>query len=421
MRVSIDEVELGPFLIDLSNSRLMRDGVEIGLRPQACRVFKTLIQNRGQYVDYDRMIADAWDGTFVSPHTVDVTVGEVKKILQEFGSWITHRPKVGYRLETPKSEELIRKGWHFVNQRTREGFEKAIVAFTQASSEDGTDFRSYEGLAAANLTLATYGIRSPKQLHASFFDAWQRAAALIGLTPELRLARAHSLHMIEWEFADAERELLRVKEEKPSLIKVYGYLAMLYVCGKRFKDALETLAQAYRKDALCPMLPAIEVSVHFLARDFEAAVACGRKSIELHPYVHVGRSFYAQALEYSGRFEEAIREYRTAQIMSPGLVWLRALEAACLTKVGRVAEAAQIVQTLESIRANEDEYVDGFYFALAYNALGRRDEAFIELERAKEQRSVALCLIDVDPKVDCFRGDSRFAVVRDAVCRNVRH
>ena len=69
------------------------------------------------------MIAEAWKGTHVSKHTVDVTVGEVKKTLGEYGRWITHRPKAGYRLEVPTSEELVRKGWHFFNRRTREGAE----------------------------------------------------------------------------------------------------------------------------------------------------------------------------------------------------------------------------------------------------------------------------------------------------------
>jgi len=132
MRFSVEEVEVGPFLVDLTTGRILRDGIELGLRPQAFRVFKTLIQNRGQYVDHEHMIVEAWDGTVVSRHTVDVTVAELKKTLQEFGWWITHRPKLGYRLDVPKSDDLIRKGWHFWNQRTREGFEKALESFQVA-------------------------------------------------------------------------------------------------------------------------------------------------------------------------------------------------------------------------------------------------------------------------------------------------
>src|SRR5262249_57979673 len=161
MRVCTQEVEVGPFLIDVTTGRVLREGVELVLRPQACRVFKTLIHNRGQYVDYQQMIAEAWDGIVVSRHTVDVTVGEVKKILQEFGSWVTHRPKVGYRLDVPKSDDLVRKGWHFWNRRTREGFEKAVACFEAAALEDGSDFRAYEGLAACYAMLATYCLGRP--------------------------------------------------------------------------------------------------------------------------------------------------------------------------------------------------------------------------------------------------------------------
>src|SRR5262245_48824405 len=219
MRVSVNEVEVGPFLIDLCTGRLLRDGIELGLRPQACRVFKTLLQNRGQYVDYEHMITEAWDGIVVSRHTVDVTVGEVKKVLHEFGSWITHRPKVGYRLDVPKSEDLVRKGWHFWNRRTREGFEKALASFEAAALEDGTDFRVYEGLAATYLMLGTYCLRPPRDVHDQYRAALERAVMLAGMTPELRVHSAHGLHILDRNFPQAETEFLQVLQEKPTLTK----------------------------------------------------------------------------------------------------------------------------------------------------------------------------------------------------------
>ena len=52
MRSTVQEIEIGPFSVELSTGTLLRDGVELDLRPQAFRAFKTLIQNKGQYVDY---------------------------------------------------------------------------------------------------------------------------------------------------------------------------------------------------------------------------------------------------------------------------------------------------------------------------------------------------------------------------------
>jgi len=43
------------------------------------------------------------------------------------------------------------------------------------------------------------------------------------------------------------------------------------------------------------------------------------------------------------------------------------------------------------------------------DALGRRDEAFQELERAHDERAYSLLYIGVDAKADAIRADPRFA------------
>jgi hypothetical protein len=47
--------------------------------------------------------------------------------------------------------------------------------------------------------------------------------------------------------------------------------------------------------------------------------------------------------------------------------------------------------------------------ALLLEALGRRDEAFEELERAQEEKAYSLLYIGVDAKADPLRADPRFA------------
>src|SRR4030095_880998 len=140
------EVTFGPFKFDAAGSRLSRDNAEVRLRPQGLQVLRVLLHDVGRPISSDQMIAEAWHGTFVSRHTVDVTVGEVKKVLGEYGRWIVHRPKGGYSLEVPTSDELGRKGWHFANRRTREGAERAIECFQQAAIQCPGDFRAFEGL-----------------------------------------------------------------------------------------------------------------------------------------------------------------------------------------------------------------------------------------------------------------------------------
>ena len=160
-------------------------------------------------------------------------------------------------------------------------------------------------------------------------------------------------------------------------------------------------------------LPTSEVFVRFFRREVDAALAAARQGLELHPYLPLGRALYAQALEASGDTDEALKQYRMASLLCPDLPWLRALEAICLVNSGHPAEGLAIWQQLEELRSFE--YVDAYFQALLLHALGRKDEAFLELERAVSENSAALFVIDVDPRVDPLRADPRFGPIADQV------
>jgi tetratricopeptide (TPR) repeat protein len=409
--VQAEPITIGPFSLDHTNRRLLRDGVDVRLRPQAVLALTALVQNSGRYVDCDRMMREAWGGIVVSRHTVEVTVGEVKAALGEYGSWISRRPKLGYRLEIPESQDLIRSGWHFWNRRTREGFEKALNCFRQAAREDSGDFRAFEGLSLSYLMLGVYGMRQPSEMRRGFVEAHQRAVELAGWTPELRAMRAHGLRVFERKYVEAEAEFLRVLREKPSLVWTYVWLSMLYATLGRLDEALALLVRAHRVDPLYPALAATEVFIRFCGREFDSAVACGKRAVDLYPYLQLGRAFYAEALEYSGRVEEALGHYRIGHLMSPDFLSLRALEGICLAKNGRQKKARTTLDDLERIRASE--YVDAYFVALLRDALGDRDGAFRELNRAVAEGSANLNFLDVDPKLDSLRRDRRFARLRN--------
>jgi len=400
------DIVFGPFSLDPAATRLLRDGREVKLRPQGLAALRVLLRHGGETVRYEQMIAEAWEGTVVSRHTVDVTISEVRKSLQEFGVWIVNKPKLGYHIEAPKSDELVRRGWHFWNRRTREGFDRAIECFAQAAIETPSDCRSFVGLSESYLALATFGMRPPRDMYAHFLEAHTCAVELGGLTPELLCDRAHALHMFERRIAEAESEFLRTIEEDGGMSAAYMRLARLYAASGRGPDALELLQRCGTIDPLLPLLPATETLVRFWQRDYDAAVEAGARGVELHPYLQVVRANYAQALEFSGRLDGALAQYRAAIAMSPDLTWMRAHEGVCLAKLGRRDEALAILDAIEHIRRSE--YVDAYYMAVFREALGQRDAAFAELARTYDENSVWLFSVDVDPKMDALRDDPRF-------------
>jgi tetratricopeptide (TPR) repeat protein len=405
----MEQITFGPFRLDTTTTTLLRDGQELELRPQAFLALKALIHNRGRYVGYAQMINQAWDGNLVSKHTVAVTIGEVKKTLGEFGPWISYRPKLGYRLDVPHYDDLVKQGWHFWSRRTREGFEKALDCFQQAAIENPSDFRAFEGISLCYLLLGTYGMRVPREMYSGFLQAHKRAVELCGLTPERRADRAHGLHLFEHKLQEAESELLQAQIESPDSPEVYVRLTMLYLTQGRMDDALNILTRARGTHSLWPTVPAHEILVRFFRREYDLAVASGKRALELHPYLYLGRLFYGEALEYSGQVNQALEQYRLAIIMSPDLPWLRAIEGACLAKHGRRKEAMPIVSELIQIR--KTQYIDAYFMAVLLDAVGDRDQAFQELERAYHEKSSMLFALGVDPRLDRLRDDARFAAI----------
>jgi DNA-binding winged helix-turn-helix (wHTH) protein len=416
----MEQLAFGPFSVDTAGRRLRRGGLELELRPQAFRALNVLILNIGRYVHHEQMIREAWGGTSVSPNTVAVTIAEVKRVLQEYGSWIRCRPKLGYTLEVPRTEDLIKKGWHLGDRRTREGLEKALACFEQAAQENGADFRAFEGISLCYLLLCSHGMRPPEEMYARFLEAHERAVSLGGLTPALRSNWGHALHMCEHKMSEAERDLLHALREDPSLGITYVRLAILYLTKGQLDAALEVVVQGHAADGLCPVLLSTETLIRLCRHEFEAALQCGKTAIDMHPYQHLARAYYAQALERTGRIEEALAELRLMCVMMPDLPWLRALEATFLAKHGHRAEALATLDELQTLR--DQEYVDAYFVALLLDALGKRDQAFAELERARQENSATLFLLNVDARGEELRKDPRFKQFQRKVFGNaLRH
>jgi len=105
-------------------------------------------------------------------------------------------------------------------------------------------------------------------------------------------------------------------------------------------------------------------------------------------------------------FNQAIVESHRAMELSDGsasrLAWLGHAYALA----GRKREARQVLTRLKFM--SRDRYIPPYTLALIYAALGQSDEAFDWLERAYRDRFWMMAFLNVDPRWDVLRPDSRF-------------
>jgi len=400
------EFTFGPFVLHTVSKRLLRDGAEVTLRPQAFAALRALATHSGKFLSHDQLIDEAWDGTVVSRHTVNVTIGEVRRLLGDYASWIVWRPKVGYCLRIPQSDTLVRLGWHFVNLRSCQAYERALECFRNAAVETPRDHRAFEGMASCYLMMASFGARPGREMFPAFVAAHERAVSLVGWTPDIRCNFAHAIHMYQRRFDEALEEFDRAIADKPEMPIAHVRRTLLLVTMGDLDAALQAADHGRAVDPLQPLTAVAEVNVRIWRREFDRAVTLGERAVQLHPYFMLARAYYGMALEFSGKPEAALDQYHIGDVITQGLAWMRSLEGACLARLGRDAEARRILDELLDRRRRE--YIDAYAVARLRLALGDVDGAFVELERAIDENVGGLYALRFDPTADGFRNDPRF-------------
>jgi tetratricopeptide (TPR) repeat protein len=146
------------------------------------------------------------------------------------------------------------------------------------------------------------------------------------------------------------------------------------------------------------------------ARRFDEATEIVHTAGFLEPELAIGHYNLANAYRATGRYSEAVEEYRAAIAVGGESTMIDCYLGATLARAGRRTEALSILATLE----RTSEYVSPAELATLYLGLGQRERAIATLERAYAERDLHMQFLEVDFFLDDLRGDPRF---RDLVHR----
>jgi len=93
---------IGGFYIDLSRNQITQNGESKKLAPKALAVLTYLAQHQGKVVSQDDLLTNVWQGSVVSPNTLQRSVAQLRKALGDDGKvqvYIKTHAKKGYSLE----------------------------------------------------------------------------------------------------------------------------------------------------------------------------------------------------------------------------------------------------------------------------------------------------------------------------------
>lgn len=352
-----------------------------------------------------------WSGTFdrelqdVLALQSDVTQG-IARHIENAVTGAQRSSPVAPRTVAPDVYEAYLKGRFALHRGNRAGLKEALLRFQAAVDADGTFAPAYAGLAAtySALGLVFYG-EPPGESRQKTVVAARKA---LELDPELAEARALLANALQkdWHLTEAEVEYRRAIELSPSDAAAHSGLADWLLCQGRTEEALASARRAQELDPLA--FDGVQVGwILFQARRYDQAIRELRTALITEPEDPMSLWFLGFALTGAGQFDEAIRTLeKTASLSNRSPAVLGVLVHA-YAGAGRRTEALRVLGELQ--RRRKSGYVPPAAFLNAYLGLGDKEEAFAWMERCAEERSNIMQFLKVHPFFDLLRGDPRFA------------
>jgi len=305
----------------------------------------------------------------------------------------------------PKAYEAYLKGQYFWNLRPG-GLEKAVAYFEEARRIDPGDALAHAGVAMAYDTLGAWetGRLAPND---AFPKAKVSAEQAIALDPELaegyEALAFEQLHY-ERDFAASERNFQRALRLRPSSANAHHWLSHYYIARGRADESLRESLKALELDPLSAIVVA-HLAWHYLyARQPDKALEQCTNALALFPTSYFAFYFRGLAYEQKGMLDEAIVAFRRAHALVPNATFGTAALGHALALSGQTVEATSLLRQLET----DALYVSPFDRAILHLALGNRDKALEELNRAILESSSWCVYLRAEPRLDPLRQDPRF-------------
>jgi serine/threonine protein kinase/Tfp pilus assembly protein PilF len=302
--------------------------------------------------------------------------------------------------------ELYLKGRFFWNKRTAPDLRKAIEYFNQALDKDPDYAPAYAGLTDAYLILSQYGAASPADSLPQAIAAAKKAIELDDTLAEAHTSLACSLAYYDFDFEQSVKEFERAIQLNPNYATAHQWLSngVLSALGQ-FERAIAEGKRAVELDPLSLVINTDLGQDFFYARRYDEAIAQLHKTIEMDPRFYFAHWVLGTALQLKGQLSEAVAEYSKAVELNDDPSVL-ALLGQAYARAGQRDEAQKILLRLSE--EAKSRYVQPYNFVLMYLALGDKERAIDEMERAYRERDANVAQIRTDPMLDDLRGNSRF-------------
>jgi len=346
---------------------------------------------------------DDLSNSFVAQDSIANSIGN--KLLARFGSAATDfKSKRGTSNE--EAYRLLQLAMALVAKGGPANIESAIEYLDKAVALDPNYARAWAGKAYAHTRNVwdQRGVPNREQIP-KLLDALQRALSIDPDLSEAHTVLCENKLFFEYDSKGAETACRRAVELDPNSSLAHLATSRFLNSRGRFDEAFVEIKAAMDLDPASFVIQRQYANVFYLSRRYAEAEEEFKRAISLNaegngPYDRLILTLKAEGKEAEA-FDCLIKWYEIRKGAPETIEALKASYAAS----GWHGAVTELVKAIEARK-------DPNYYALAgwYAALGNKDKAFENLEKAYQQRNTNMMFIQVDNyNFDSIRSDPRFA------------
>src|SRR6266404_4421338 len=300
--------------------------------------------------------------------------------------------------------QLYLKGRFHFARRSYADLQRSIEFYQQAIKLDPNFALAYSAISEAYTVMPSFAYVSPHEGMPKAKAAVTKALELDPDLPEAHTARGVILATYDWNWAEAEREFKRSLELDPKIAITHFRYAWVYLSPTgRHDEAIAEMKRAMELEPLSLIQGANFAAVYLYARQYDNSLEQARKTYDLDPSFIGAKNWLVHAYEAKGMYAESLA---LSEKTSGSDYELLADLVYGYAKTGRRQEAEDVIRKWKELE--KKEYISNYWLAIAYAALGEKDAAFSELEKAYQAHDWFFERLKVDPYMDPLRDDPRF-------------
>jgi len=306
----------------------------------------------------------------------------------------------------PEAYEAYLRGRSAWNKRDEAGLLESIVQYQAAIQIDSSFAKAYAGLADSYTTLGYLSDLAPQASFPLARVAAEKAIQFDNSDAEAHASLAYVRFYYDWDWNGAEREFRRAIELSPNYATGHHWYSVYLTAMGRFAEARVEIEHARRLD---PLSLAIQTDIGFEAfysTDYERAERQLKSVLEMDPHFALARLWLGRTYQATGRFDEAIVEYKYAESGSKNWPVATAALGNAYGKAGYRAKAELITRDLEELSTKR--YVTSYGMALVAAGLDEHDPAIAFLEQGFREKTHWLVWLRLDQRWYNVRDDERF-------------